>query len=220
MGVARLSDLIDEVNEELRQERTLRLARRFGGLFTALLVFVLAGVGGWQGWQWWQNRQATASAETFLATTRAVGEQGADLKALSAQLAASAQEAPTGYRTLSRLRAAAVAAEAGEQETALSLWNQVAADSAADSLYRELATLMWGLHALTPTTAAEVEARLAPLAANGPWRASAREVLALAALARGDNAAARQRLQDLSRDDAVPQGVRGRAQRLLSGMEG
>ncbi|RVT95552.1 tetratricopeptide repeat protein [Rhodovarius crocodyli] len=215
-----MSDLIDEVNEELRQERAMRLAKRFGGLFTVLLVFVLAGVGGWQGWQWWQNRQSMASADTFLTATRELSQEGADLKALSARLAASANDAPPGYRTLSRLRAAAVAAEAGERDTALGLWNQVANDGGADSLYRELATLMWGLHALTPETAAEVEARLGPLAANGPWRASAREVMALAALSRGDNAAARQRLQELSRDDAVPQGVRDRAQRLLSGMEG
>jgi hypothetical protein len=70
------------------------------------------------------------------------------------------------------------------------------------------------------TRAAEVQARLAPLAAAGPWRASARELLALAALSAGNTAEARRGLTELARDDGVPQGVRDRAQRLLSGIDG
>jgi hypothetical protein len=102
------------------------------------------------------------------------------------------------------------------------MWDRLANDSAADPLYRELATLTWALHALGegPALVAEVQARLAPLAANGPWRASAREILALAALAAGNDAEARRGLTELSRDDNAPQGVRDRAQRLLSGIDG
>ena len=135
-----MPDLVDEVDEEIRQERAALLARRFGGVFAALAMFVLAAVGGWQGWQWYENRNAAAAAEAFLAATR--------------------------------------------------------------------------------DAAAEVQARLAPLAAAGPWRASAREIVALAALAAGNTAEARRGLTELARDDGVPQGVRDRAQRLLSGIDG
>ncbi|MBC7433667.1 MAG: hypothetical protein H7345_16520, partial [Rubritepida sp.] len=116
-------------------------------------------------------------------------------------------------------RAAALAADAGAKPAALAIWNTVAADSGADSLYRDLATLMWATHALEPANAAEIRARLAPLA-GGAWGASVKELLALASLAAGQNDEARRQLTELARDDAAPQGVRDRAQRLLTGIDG
>ncbi len=214
-----MPDLVDEVDEELRQERAARLAKRFGGLFGTVALLVLAGVAGWQGWNWYQSRQAGITAEAYLSSTRDAAADGADTRAIAARMATLANDAPTGYRVLTRLRAAALAAEAGDKPAALTIWNQVAADGSADALYRDLATLMWATHALEPANAAEIRTRLTPLAA-GPWGASAREILALAALAAGQNDDARRRLTELARDDAVPQGVRDRAQRLLTGIDG
>ena len=214
-----MPDLVDEVDEEIRQERAQRIAKRFGGLFAAVAVFILAGVGGWQAWRWNEASQAGAAAEAYLAATRDASAEGADTRAIAARMAALGDGAAPGYRTLTRLRAAALSAEAGEREAALEMWNRIANDSGADQLYRDLATLMWGLHALAGD-AAQVQARLAPLAANGPWRASAREILALAAVSAGNQAEARRLLTELARDDLAPQGVRDRAQRLLSGIDG
>ncbi len=215
-----MPDLVDEVDEEIRQERAARLARRFGGLFAGLALLVLAGVGGWQAWKWNENRGATAAAEAFLAATRDASVEGADTRAIAARMAAMGEGAPPGYRILTGLRAAALSAESGDREAALTQWNRIANDSAADALYRDLATLTWALHALDATNAAQIRARLAPLAAQGPWRASAREIMALAALAAGDAAEARRVFTELARDDEAPQGVRQRAQRLLSGIDG
>ena len=214
-----MPDLVDEVNEELRQERAARLARRFGGLFGTVAILILAAVAGWQGWNWYQSRQAGITAEAYLASTRDAAAEGADTRAVASRMAALANDAPTGYRVLTRLRAAALAAEAGDKPAALAIWNQVSADSAADPLYRNLATLMWATHALEPASAAEIRTRLTPLA-SGPWGASAREMIALAALAAGQNDEARRALTELARDDAAPQGVRDRAQRLLTGIDG
>jgi hypothetical protein len=123
----------------------------------------------------------------------------------------------------SRLRAAALLAEAGKREAALGEWDALAHDSAADPLYRDLATLYWALHgldegpgAIDPAT---LDSRLAPLA-NGPWKASVAELRALVALRRGDAAAARGLLGPLIADPAAPPGMRERAQRLLTGIAG
>ncbi len=214
-----MPDLVDEVEEELRQERAQALLKKWGGALTALAMLILGGVGGWQGWQWWENSKATAAAAQYLNATRAASEEGADIKAIAERLAGIGNDAPAGYRTLTRLRAAALAAEAGERDRALALWTQVASDSGADQLYRDLGTLMWGMHALEGGNPADIESRMTPLLA-GPWRASAREVLALSAIARGNAAEARRRLTELASDDNTPRGIRERAQRLLTGIEG
>ena len=73
----------------------------------------------------------------------------------------------------------------------------------------------------TAATPAAIEARLAPLAAPGePWRASAEEIRALAAIRRGETGTARRTLTALARDASAPQGVRDRAARLLSEIGG
>ncbi len=214
-----MPDLVDEVDEELRAERARRLALRYGSVLAALLLLALAGVAGWQGWRWYENRQAAQAAEQFLTVAREAATEGADMRAAAERFAAIAADAPPGYRTLSRLRAAALLAETGQNEQALAAWNALAADGVVDSLYRDLATVLWGLHAVDVADAGEITARLTPLAGDtAPWRATAREALALVALRGGRGAEARGHLQALLADPATPPGIRERANRLMQGM--
>lgn len=214
-----MSDLIDEVDEELRAERARKLAQRYGGLVTGVVLLALAGVGGWEAWRWHERREAGKAAESFLATARDAAAQGADLKAMADRFTAMAPGAPAGYRALARLRAAALLAETGQTEQALAAYDALSRDADTDPLYRDLAAVMWGLHALDTGDAAEIQARMAPLAAPGaPWRASAQEVQALAALKAGNTEQARTALQAITTDAATPQGLRDRAGRLLQGL--
>lgn len=214
-----MPDLIDEVEEELRAERAKKLGQRFGGIAFGVALTVLAGVGGWEGWKWWEGRKAAAAAESYLSAAQAAVAEGADLRGAAERFAAIGRDAPAGYRTLARLRAAALLAETGQTEAALAAWDAISADGQVDSLYRDLATLLWGLHGIDTIDPARIAARLSPLAGpNGAWRASAREVLALAALKRNDAAEARRQLDALLADTATPEGVRDRATRLLQGL--
>lgn len=216
-----MADIFDEVEEDLRADRMRRLLARYGGLLAGAALLVVAGVAGSQGWQWWQGRGAGQAAEAYLAAGRAAAEPGAEARAAADRFAAIAAEAPTGYRTLARLRAAALRAEAGDTAGALRQWEDLAADGSINPLYRDLALLMWGLHSLDAGEPSAIEARLAPLAAEGSaWRGSAAEIRALAQLKRGDGEAARRGLTALVADTGVPQGIRDRAGRLLAGLGG
>lgn len=214
-----LPDLIDEVDEELRAERAKKLAQRYGGLATGALLLAIAGVAGWEGWNWYERREAAQAGQAFLAATRDAAVEGADLRASAERFSGLVQGAPAGYRTLARLRAAALLAETGQVDAALAAWEAISRDNETDALYRDLATVLWGLHALDQGDAAVIEARMSPLAVPGaPWRASAQEVLALAALKRGNTEQARRALQAVLADATTPQGLRERAGRLLQGL--
>lgn len=214
-----MPDIFDEVEEDLRAERMKRLLARYGGLLAGAALLVVLGVAGLQGWRWYESRGASQAAEAYLAAGRTAAEPQADLKAVAQRYDAMAAEAPGGYRTLARLRAAALRAEAGERPAAIAEWDAISRDGGTDPLYRDLATLLWALHSVDAGDPAAIESRLAPLA-QGPWRASVEEVRALAAMRRNDTDAARRILRGLQADLLAPQGVRDRAGRLLADLGG
>ncbi len=216
-----MPDIFDEVEEDLRAERAKRLAKRWGGVALAAALIVVAAAAGWQGWRWNEARQAASAAETYLTLHRNAEREGADLAAAAGGFAALAREAPAGYATLARLRAAALRAETGDLPGAMTLWEDVAADGNADRLYRDLATLLAVSHSLDAGDPAQLAARIGPLTApDNPWRASAREVQALLAIRRGAEEEARRMFEALVADPAVPSGLRERAQRVAAGLRG
>ena len=217
-------DIFDEVEEDLRAERAQRLLARYGGVIVAACVAVVAGGGAWQAWQWWQARQDAAAAARYLATANIADSPNAapGLKA-GAVFAFEdlAAKAPEGYRTLARLRAAAMRAEGGDLPRALALWDQVAGDSAADPLLRDLASLLWAQRQIDRGDPALLTARLTPLAApDNPWRPLAQEQLALLALRQGKTETAKTALQKLADDVTAPAGLRARAGVLVGKLGG
>jgi hypothetical protein len=213
-----VSDIFDEINEDLRAERAHRLMRRYGGLLAGMAVLAILGVGTYQGWKYYQQQQTARQADSFLAATRiADGPDDAQRQAALPAFAKLAQDGNAGYRTLSRLREAALKAAGGDGAGAAALWNQISADSSADPLLRDLASLQWTMHQIDAGDPAAIQARLAPLAAtNNPWHALAQEQQALLALRQGHKDAAIDILKRLGQDVTAPDGVRGRANGLLA----
>lgn len=216
-----MADIFDEVNEDLRAERARRFAARYGALGFGLVLLAVAGVAGWQVWHGRQVKQAETVASDFLGAMHGTapspaGAVAADPAALAVfdRLAA---EGPDGYRTLARLRDAAARASSGDLPGALGMWDQLASDSAADPILRQLASLLWAQHQVDAGPAEAVDARLQTLMApDGPYRALALEARAWLMLRTGAKAQAQAILQGLAKDPAVTEGVRGRANGLLA----
>ncbi len=219
-----LADIFDEVDEELRGERSRVLARRAVLPAVLVLVLVALGVGGWQLWRWRQEQQARAVSGTFIAAMQAAdaptpGGQQAGRAEAGRLFADVARRGPDGYRVLAELREAGLHADAGELPAALELWNAVAADAGADPLLRGYASLLWVQHQVDGGDPAALRARLGPLLEPGnAWRPLAREAQALLDLRTGDDAAARVTLRQLAADVTAPAGTRQRASLLLQSL--
>jgi len=214
-------DIFDEVDEDLRADRAADLLKRYGGLIIAAAVLIVGATGGWQAWRWWQARQDTQAGMAFTAAMTAAETGGAARDAAALPFEEIAASAPEGYRVLARLRAAAAKASSGDLPGAAVLWDQVAADTAADPLLRDLASLSWAARQIDTGDPAALEARLRPLTEPGnPWRSLAQEQLALLDLRQGKTAAARDVFTRLAADPTAPRGVRGRASALLGRLGG
>jgi hypothetical protein len=219
-------DIFDEVDEELRAERAQRLLKRYAGVIVAAALLIVGAAAGWQAWRWYQAKQDQAAAAEYL-TAMNLAEAPAGVSDAARNGASIAvlnkleTTAPAGYRTLARLRGAAAKAASGDLPGALALWDQVAADTSADPLLRDLASLMWVEHQIDSGDPALLQARLAPLTAPGnAWHALADEQLALLDMRLGKSDAAKVTLRRLAQDTTAPNGVRGRASTLLRRLGG
>ncbi len=219
-------DIFDEVADDLRAEQAAKLLRRYGGSVLAVAGLILLGVAAQQAWAWNQQRLNAAAASKYIALSQQIQAVGPGIT--NAQRISFAQSeqgfaatAPEGYRTLAELQAAALYAAGGQPAEAEAQWTQLADDTNADPLLRDLASLLWCQHALGSVPDADVEARLAPLTkAANPYHGLAQETEALILIGQGNTAQAKAVLSELVSDPSVPSGVLNRAQLLLSKLNG
>ncbi len=207
-------DLFREVDEEVRQDQYLLLWKRYGVYIAGVVVAVILITVGVVVWRDMRQSELEANGEVMLAALAAIEEQP---EAALDQLAALGDEGSKGYRLLARLREAALLSERGDARSAVAIYDTVAADSAHDQIYRDLAKLLSVSHGMSIMDRGEIEDRLAPLVGDdNAWRYSARELMATAAMASSDTPGAREAFQALVDDVDAPAGVRARAAELLA----
>ena len=214
-----MPDIFDEVSEDLRAERAQRLLRRYGWVLVVVAVLIVIAAGGWQFWRQQQAQSRAAIAGAFMTASSKVAAPAAAESSARTEaektFADMAADGPTGYRTLARLREAALKA-GSDPQAARALWDKVSADETADPQLRRLADLLWVQHQVDAGEPATVEGRLAPLLAEGnPWRPLALECQALLKLRTGDTPAAIAILRDIAVQPTTPNGLRARASGLL-----
>jgi len=207
-----VSELFDEVDEEVCREQLKKLWDKYSIYIIAAAILVIAAVGGWRGYQYLEAKKAAEASATF---NRAVelSEQGKHEEAEKA-FADLAATAPFGYRLLSRFRQAGELAPR-DPKAAAKMFDDLAADSSIGPLQQELARIRAAGLLVDSATYGDMKQRLEPdTGPSATFRHTARELLALSALRVNDMTAARQWLDQMSADAETPPGIRSRAEAL------
>ena len=209
-----MGDFIREVDEEYRRDRIMAIWKRYSGVIVGVIVLVVAGVGGWRYWQHMERQRAEAAAVRYEEAVRLAREGKSD--EAEQRLAALAKEAPPGYQTLSRFR---LAAEQGRQnpDAGAKAYDALAADGGVEPVMQDLARLRAAMLRIDTADSAAVQPSLERLATpTNVWRHTARELLGLSALKRGDYDAAGRWFDQIAADRDTPQGLRGRLELYTS----
>lgn len=197
---------IQEVTEEVRQDRMFRLWKKYAPYVIGALLLVIAGTAAWSWYKHWQLEKARELGGRFLAT---------DVASLEAQEKLAAEvEGPA--KVIARLRVATAKALAGDAAGAAALYREIAAEPGLEPLYADFARLQAVRAGLGEMSADEALAELEPLVAEGrPYRLLALELRAAIKLNNGDVEGAHADLRAILADPAATRGLRERARAML-----
>jgi hypothetical protein len=214
-----MSDIVREIEEDIRRERMAKLWKRFRFPVIAIAALIILGVGGWRGFVGYQQAQSARVGDQFMAAVdQSRAGQGAEAEA--AFLALS-REGTGGYPVLATIRAATETARNGNLQGAVTALDRVAADTSISATMRDVARIRAAMLLVDTATVADLNGRLQPLAVDAsPFRALAKEMMGLAAMRAGDKQAAARLFDQVQSDPDATQSMRNRAQLLLSILAG
>ena len=133
-----MSELFDEVDEDVRRDQLKKLWEKYSFVIIAGAILIIASVGGWRGYQYVEAKKAAEAGAAFdKAVELSDANKHAEAEAAFADLVA---KAPFGYRVLSRLRLAAEAASRDPQAAA-KMFDEIAADRSVGVAEQDLARI-------------------------------------------------------------------------------
>ncbi|HYE46575.1 MAG TPA: tetratricopeptide repeat protein [Caulobacter sp.] len=206
-------DVFEEVEEQLRTERYMAMAKRSLPWVLTIGAAVIVVGGGLWGWTAWQD-QVRAKASTALFQAMEAQQQRDPGKATTL-LAETAKSSSPGYKTLALFQQGGMRLEAGDTAAAVKFFDE-AAKAAPDPLLEDLARLR-SIYALMDTAPyADLEKRITPLTGDKrPYRMLAKEALAFLKLRDGKIKEARTDFVVLSQIFDAPPGMRERARQAV-----
>jgi len=208
-----VTDLFEEVEEQLRSDRYKQFAQKALPWMLGIAAVVLVAFLGYWGYDAYQNKQVANASEKYAAAVDAMVANDRD-KAKQLWTEVSQSNAKS-YKALALMHLGAFAQEANKPADAAKLFDEAAA-AAADPVVGDAARLKSAFAVLDTASLKDLEGRLKPLMEEGrPYRVQAREALAFAKLNAGDLAGARGDFVLISQSLDAQQSAQARAQAAI-----
>jgi hypothetical protein len=203
-----VSDIFQEVEEDVRRERYELIWKKYGNYIMIAAALLVAAVAGYQAWQRYDLTQRQKVSDRYREASQSA--QTGNLPKAEADFAALAKDAPSGYATLAKFHLAGAYLAQGKRDPAVALLRELTASS--DPIVSSTARLRLAWTNADASPRADIVSVLQPLtASDNPWRFAAGEVLAYVDLKDGARAQALAEYQKLAQDPQAPANLRQRA---------
>jgi hypothetical protein len=203
-----VSDIFQEVEEDVRRERYEEIWKKYGNHIIALATIIVLAVGAWQLWQRYELSQRQELSDKYEAAL-SLARSGDAAKAEEA-LSALVKDASGGYAALIKFELATAMMAQGKRDPATALLRELVADP--NPLISDPARLRlaWTIADAAPKP--EIATLIGPLTApDSPWRFAAAEVLAYMDLTQGSRGEALTQYEKLAQETGAPPSLRSRA---------
>ncbi len=208
-----MSDIFQEVEEDVRRERYEELWKKYGNYIIALAAVIVLAVAAWQAWQRYDLNRREQASDKYQAAL-AVAQSGDAAKAETA-FAEIAQDASSGYQTLAQFELATAELAQNKRDQAIARLQQLVQSS--DALVSNTARLRLAWVIADGAPKPQIANLLQPLTdPMSPWRFAAAEVLAYLDLTQGSRSDAQSEYEKLAADMAAPASLRARANAIAT----
>jgi len=203
-----VSDIFQEVEEDVRRERYEQLWKKYGNHMMAVAALLVLAVAGYQFWQNYDLSQRQKVSDQFRAASQSA--QGGNAAKAETDFSTLAKDAPAGYATLAKFHLAAAYLQQGKRDPAVATLRELIGSS--DEVVANTARLRLAWIMADASPKAEIVTLMQPMtAADNPWRFAAAEVVAYIDLKDGARAQAVEEYQKLSQEAEAPASLRQRA---------
>ena len=209
-------DIFQEVEEDLKRERSEELWRKYGKYVIGVAAAIVLGVAGREGWKTYEASTSIENGTRLANAVELAQDSATDEDAALAALDAIIADGNAGFVALGHFQKAAVYLRSGATPSAITELEAIAGNSEIDQVYRDLAVVQIAMNSASATNAQELISRLEPIAVpENAWYYSAREMIALLHIAGGEVEAAKPLLTEIADDNSAPAGMRARASEIL-----
>ena len=203
-----MSDIFQEVEEDVRRERYEQLWKKYGNYIIAAAIVLVLAVAAFQAWKTYDLSQRQKFSDRYREAMQAA-ESGNAAKA-ETDFSALVKDAPAGYATLSKMHLAAAYIAQNKRDQAVALLRELTGSSNPMVANAARLRLAWIMADASPKN--DIAQLLQPLsAADSPWRFAAGEVMAYLDLKAGARTQAQAEYQKLAQEAEAPQSLRQRA---------
>ena len=207
-----MADIIDEINEEIKQERMKALFAKYGKVVLGFAAAVVGIVVAIQGYGIYQGSVRAKAATAYF---NALGESE-----IGNALADASSDLSGGYQMLAKFVTAAELVSQSNQSEAYDIYAALAGEASLSEVYRHFAAMQAVINAPEDIATDELAALVGPIADKpGPTQGLALELMADLALRDGDIDAAKENLTKISELQDIPNGLRQRAATLALVLE-
>ena len=127
-------DIIQEVEESLKQEKLETLWKEYGSYLIAAVVLTVLLTGLFSGWNSWNSKANMAQTAVLI--------KALDSENKASDLQQAAIGLRPGQKVIARMSAAGILMDEGKKEEALMQYQEIAADREIEKVFRDLAVLM------------------------------------------------------------------------------
>ncbi len=210
-------EFIREVDEELKEEKYIKLWKKIGPYVISFAVGIILFTTGFVGWNGFVEKKKQRLGDDFTSAVNLIKDKDIDTALFA--LEKITDEASDGYVTMAKMKKASILISQEKVEEGLGIYLDLEV-SAIDQSFKDIATILYVLNAMDYKAPEILLKKIERLTVNNPWKFSALELTGFLHVKNNDISKANEVFNRILEQTNAPATLSGRARDMLEYLKG
>ena len=205
-------EFIREVDEDLKEEKRLKLWKRMLPYVVSISLGVILSTSGYVFWENYTNKNKQQLGDDFTAAVELSNEEDIDAALLA--LDRIVDKGSDGYVTMAKIKKASLLIAKGNRNDGLKIYSDLE-KNAVDQSFRDIATILYVMNSIDFELPKKLLDKLDPLKNSMIWKSSALELTAFIYLKNDQKEKALETFEEIKMLPNKPSSLGLRAQNMI-----